>query len=108
MRAVKSFNSLPFLSTIPPADPTMNPESRNKWVSDVNNLVRPMAASEGAFLVDVEKAFLAQGDISKLFSDHVHPNDAGYAIIAQTFFEAIAHGKSTPTSSASFFFRAPR
>jgi lysophospholipase L1-like esterase len=108
VRAVKSFNSLPFLATIPPADPSMNPESRNKWVADVNNLVRPMAAAEGAFLVDVEKAFLAQGDLTKLFSDHVHPNDAGYAIIAQTFFEAIAHGKATPTSSGSMLFRAPR
>jgi lysophospholipase L1-like esterase len=97
---VKLFRSLPFLATIPPSNPTMNPESRNKWVADVNNLVRPMAQQQGAFLVDVEKAFLAQGNLSSLFSDHVHPNDAGYRLIAQTFFEAIAHGKATPTSTA--------
>ncbi|HET6897161.1 MAG TPA: SGNH/GDSL hydrolase family protein [Vicinamibacteria bacterium] len=97
---VKLFRSLPFLATIPPSNPTMNPESRNKWVADVNNLVRPMAQQQGAFLVDVEKAFLAQGNLSSLFSDHVHPNDAGYRLISQTFFEAIAHGKATPTSTA--------
>jgi lysophospholipase L1-like esterase len=98
---VKLFRSLPFLATIPPANPAQNPESRNKWVADVNNLVRPMAREQGAFLVDVEKAFLNQGgDLSRFFSDHVHPNNAGYQLIAQTFFEAIAHGKATPTSTA--------
>jgi len=105
---VKTFRSLPFLATIPPSNPTMNPESRNKWVADVNNLVRPMALQQGAFLVDVEKAFLSQGgDLSRLFSDHVHPNDAGYRIISQTFFEAIAHGKATPTSTAAPQLFAP-
>ena len=105
---VKLFRSLPFLATIPPANPTMNPESRNKWVADVNNLVRPMALQQGAFLVDVEKAFLNQGgDLSRFFSDHVHPNDAGYRLISQTFFEAIAHGKATPTSTAAPQLFAP-
>ena len=98
---VKVYRSLPFLATIPPANPAENPESRNKWVADVNNLVRPMAREQGAFLVDVEKAFLNQGgNLSRFFSDHVHPNDAGYQLIAQTFFEAIAHGKATPTATA--------
>ena len=100
VEAVKAYHSLPFLSTIPPANPALNPDSRNKWVSDVNKLVRPMAQSEGAFLVDVEQAFLKQGDLTKLFSDHVHPNDTGYHVIAETFFEAIAHGRSVPTSAA--------
>ena len=105
---VKTFRSLPFLATIPPSNPTMNPESRNKWVADVNNLVRPMALQQGAFLVDVEKAFLNQGgDLSRFFSDHVHPNDAGYQLISQTFFEAIAHGKATPTSTAAPQLFAP-
>jgi lysophospholipase L1-like esterase len=101
VQAVKAFRSLPFLATIPPSNPALNPESRNKWVADVNNLVRPMAREQGAFLVDVEKSFLGQGDLTKLFSDHVHPNDAGYQLISQTFFEAIAHGKATPTSTAA-------
>ncbi|HYU42651.1 MAG TPA: SGNH/GDSL hydrolase family protein, partial [Vicinamibacteria bacterium] len=101
VQAVKAFRSLPFLATIPPSNPALNPESRNKWVADVNNLVRPMGREQGAFLVDVEKSFLGQGDITKLFSDHVHPNDAGYRLISQTFFEAIAHGKATPTSTAA-------
>ena len=42
--------------------------------------------------------------------DHVHPNDAGYELIAQTFFEAIAHGRSTPAAAAApeIFARSPR
>jgi lysophospholipase L1-like esterase len=58
----------------------------------------------------VEKAFLAAGDLPRLFSDHVHPNDAGYQLIAQTFFEAIAHGRATPNSTAvpELLLRAPR
>lgn len=110
VQAVKSYRSLPFLATIPPTNPALTPEGRIKWVADVNNLIRPMAREQGAFLVDVEKAFLAQGDISKLFSDHVHPNDAGYQLIAQTFFEAIAHGRATPTAAAipEIFTHSPR
>jgi lysophospholipase L1-like esterase len=111
VRQIKAYRSLPFLGTIPPSNPALNPESRNKWVADVNNLVRPMAREQGAFLVDVEKAFLNQGgDLSRFFSDHVHPNDAGYQLISQTFFEAIAHGKATPTATAapSLFVPWPR
>ncbi len=110
VQAVKAARSLPFISTIIPANPSMNPASRNKWVSDVNALLRPMAQQEGAFLVDSEKTFLAQRDLTSLFSDHVHPNDAGYTLISQTFFEAIAHGRATPAASAQTwsFFRWPR
>ncbi len=69
-----------------------------------------MARQECAFLADTYQAFLQQGDLTKLFSDHVHPNDAGYRIIAQTFFEAIAHGRSTPgaTAAPELFLRWPR
>lgn len=101
VQQVKIYRSLPFIATIPPTNPALNPEDRNKWVSDVNNLIRPMAREQGAFLVDVEKAFLDRGDLTRLFSDHVHPNDAGYQLVAQTFFEAIAHGRASPTATSA-------
>jgi lysophospholipase L1-like esterase len=53
-----------------------------------------MAREEGAFLVDVHAAFMRQPALGPLFDDHVHPSDAGRRVVAETFFEAIAHGRS--------------
>lgn len=96
VRGVKAFGSLPFLATIPPANPTLNPPSRNEWAKAMSGLIKTMAQEEGAFLVDLYEAFAKQGDLTRLFSDHVHPNDAGYQVMAEAFFEAIAHGRSVP------------
>ena len=48
-----------------------------------------MARKEGAALADLEAAFLDQDDLTQLFSDHIHPNDRGYQIMAHEFFKAI-------------------
>ena len=100
IHTVKTFGSLPVIATIAPTDPTQNPPGRNRWVADVNTLLRAMAASEGAVVAEVFEAFMKQPDLSKLFSDHIHPNDAGYSIIADAFFEAIAHGRIGASSAA--------
>ena len=56
-----------------------------------------MAAQEGAFLVDLYQAFQNQGgDLSRFFEDDVHPNAAGYDVMANAWFEAIAHGRAAP------------
>ena len=44
-------------------------------------------------MADVERGYLAVGDTSRLFVDHIHPNADGEEIIATAFFEAIAHGR---------------
>jgi hypothetical protein len=38
-------------------------------------------------------AFQRAGNLPSLFVDQVHPNDAGYDVIAGAFFEAITHGR---------------
>ena len=72
----------------------------------MNDLIRPMARQEGAVLVDLHAAFVKQGDLSQLFSDHVHPNDRGYALMADEWFKAIT-GPVAGTSAAGFGFLAP-
>jgi lysophospholipase L1-like esterase len=96
VRSVKAEGSLPFLATIIPTNPALSPQSRNDWVDGINTELKAMAAAEGAFLVDLNRAFKNQPSLPALFDDHVHPNAAGYDVIAQGFFEAIAHGRPVP------------
>jgi lysophospholipase L1-like esterase len=54
----------------------------------VNVQLRAVAASEGAVLVDLYQAFLGQ-EGTLLDEDGLHPSIAGYAKMADTFFESI-------------------
>jgi lysophospholipase L1-like esterase len=96
VRSVKAEGSLPFLGTIIPVNPALNGQGRNDWVDATNTQLKAMAQAEGAFLVDLNQAFKNQPSLPALFDDHVHPNAAGYEVIAQGFFEAIAHGRAVP------------
>jgi lysophospholipase L1-like esterase len=98
VQRVKAVGTLPFIATITPANPAIN-DDRNKWIVAINGGIKTMAAQEGAFLVDLYQAFQNQGgDLSRFFVDQVHPNAAGYDVIANGWFEAIAHGRATPPS----------
>jgi lysophospholipase L1-like esterase len=101
---VKAAGSLPVLATIPPANPGWPSfvAERNAWVSQEDVLIRALAREQGAALADIEGAFqsAAGSDLSQLFSDHIHPNDRGYAIIATTFFAAISQPGGTAASGA--------
>lgn len=92
VREAKFYQSMPVLATILPTNVGYDgrtPPERNEWVAEQDRLIREMAAQEGALLVDLEKEFLKQPELSDLFFDHVHPNDAGYEIVARTFFLAL-------------------
>lgn len=94
--SAKGSSSLPVIATIPPANEGFDfraPPQRNTWVSAVDVQIRDLAREQNVPLADLEKAFLAAGDLSRLFVDHVHPNTQGEEIIATTFFQAIAHGR---------------
>jgi lysophospholipase L1-like esterase len=103
IETIKDFNSLPFLATLPPVNPVGTDPGRNDWVEATNEAIRVVAVEEGAVLVDVHAALtqLAAGDLGSLFSDHVHLNDTAYATMAETFFEAIAYGRSTPGTASA-------
>ena len=100
VRAAKDVHSLPVLSTIIPCNTGFDarmPPSRNEWVATMNELIVQMAHEEGAVVADTFTAFMAVPDFHTLFFDHVHPNDDGYDILAQVWFDAI----TKPPASAA-------
>ena len=105
LREALQARSLPFLSTIIPAnpdDPERNPPQRNEWVEAMNQRLKAIAAQEGAVVVDSHAAFMrASGsDLGRLFADHVHPNDRGHQLIADEFLRVLTSPRSA-TASAS-------
>jgi lysophospholipase L1-like esterase len=94
VRQAKAAGSVPVVGTIIPVNPAYVDrlaEARNGWIVATNALIRPMVQEEGAVLADLHAAFEeeAAGDLSALFTDHVHPNDRGYGALAREFFRAI-------------------
>jgi lysophospholipase L1-like esterase len=69
--------------------------------SEFNDVLRAVAAAEGATVVDVERAFVAASEHGiighGLVLEHVHPNLDGYFLLAETFFQSLlAHGVPGP------------
>jgi acyl-CoA thioesterase I len=90
---VKTYESLPVIATIPPANTGYDeraPADRNIRVQQQNQQIVALAQAEGALLVDIYTAFMSTPDFHALFSDHVHPNDAGYELMARTFYNALS------------------
>jgi lysophospholipase L1-like esterase len=91
--ACRAASSLPVVATIIPANPAYESRmasARNDWIRATNAEIRAMAAAEGVALADLHAAFLQEEEsLEPLFSDHVHPNDRGYAVMAAEFFRAL-------------------
>jgi lysophospholipase L1-like esterase len=99
VREVRSRQGLPILATIIPGNPIVaaqQPE-RNMWVAVFDARIRDMAREEDVVVADMEAAFLRAPNFEYgvHYTDHVHPNDAGYEVMAETFFEAIVHPPAT-------------
>ena len=102
--------AMPVLGTIPPVNPEYvdrNADERNAWVTEMNTLVRQMAAQERVALAEIHGGFLKQPSLSALFSDDKHPNDAGYQLIKGAFFNVVTNPISAPASSGRSFFFSP-
>jgi lysophospholipase L1-like esterase len=101
---VKSVSSIPVLATLPPASPTLAPPERTEWNAQMNDLIKALARNEGAMLADVFAAFPASAAArAPYYSDGVHPNDQGYALVAEAFLKAFTTGRATSASGGDMF-----
>ncbi len=97
---VEGAGSLPVLGTILPVNPNLAPAGRNNWIDQMNVKIKALAQQRQVLLADVNAEFKNAGTpLSSLFYDDIHPNDAGYQVLAQGWFKAISRGRSAPASS---------
>jgi lysophospholipase L1-like esterase len=96
--SARGSQSLPILSTIIPGDPrAITQPDRNDWVAAMGTRIRALGREMNVPVADPQALFAASPNFQNLYVDHVHPNNAGYELIAQAFFTAIA----TPPGTSS-------
>ncbi|MBN1879070.1 SGNH/GDSL hydrolase family protein [bacterium] len=81
--------TIPIISTIIPVNPEGNLAGAQDDVDANNEDIINMAFQMGVDLVDLNAMFWDYGDLSSLFCDWGHPNEAGYDIMANGFFDGI-------------------
>ncbi len=85
IQSAKNNQTIPVIATLTPMD--YSHVIFNGGVQSLNNAIRNLASQEGITLVDLESAFGSTPIY--LQSDGLHPNDSGYALIAQEFAGAL-------------------
>jgi len=100
---IKDWHSLAVLATIIPANPRYSTPARDAFYDQTNVMIKALAQQENIVLADLNADFKAAGNLSALFDDDVHPNDAGYQVMAQGWFKAITRARSAAASSSPRF-----
>ncbi|HEX9185771.1 MAG TPA: SGNH/GDSL hydrolase family protein [Vicinamibacteria bacterium] len=100
---VQNWRSLPVLATIIPVNPALAPAGRNTWNDEMNVRIKALAQQERITLADLNAEMKAAASLSALFADDVHPNDAGYQVLAQGWFKAITRARSAAAASSPRF-----
>lgn len=77
-----------FLATVCPARSSGSRPIDQRFLDDFNSRIRTIVVRQGVTLVDVNAALAT--DVNRYIGvDGLHPTEAGYARIADTFFQAI-------------------
>ena len=111
IQEARSVQSQPILGTIIPVNPEYadrDAVARNDWVRHMNDEIRALARAERAAVADLHAAYLRQPSLPALFRDFLHPNEQGYALMAQEFLRGITTPMSASSSRRSFFFSLGR
>jgi lysophospholipase L1-like esterase len=94
-REVRNRGARLFLATVPPTRTTGLNSVPLSSIQSLNSMIRTTARGENAVLVDIFEALAA--DITRYIGpDGLHPTEAGYQKIAETFFAAIRANLETP------------
>jgi lysophospholipase L1-like esterase len=88
IRNAKSRNMRAYLATVPPMVAGRPRALPYTLVPELNAQIRSAAAAEGITLVDIEAGFGSSFD-QYIGFDGLHPNETGYAKIAEIFFNTL-------------------
>ena len=85
---VRGYGARLFLATLTPGIPGRSRSLEPTAIVAFNDAIRTLAAGEDAVLVDIYQALLPNVN-AWIGVDGLHPSEAGYAVIAETFYAAI-------------------
>jgi lysophospholipase L1-like esterase len=101
IETVKDWGSLAVLATLPPVSVNTG---RNVWIEEMNVLIKALGREQAVPVVDSYAAFRQAAVLQTLFADDVHPNDAGYQVLAQAFARVLTNGRGATQASHAFAF----
>ncbi len=88
IRTARAAGAVVFIASVPPSKPGGVNSVPLTLIQTLNELIRTGAPGEGAIFVDVFAAMAAEAN-TLIGVDGLHPTEAGYLRIAETFFAAI-------------------
>jgi lysophospholipase L1-like esterase len=88
IRSARATGAVVFVASVPPSKPGGVNSVPISLILSLNDLIRAGAPAEGAIFVDVYAAMAAEAS-TLIGVDGLHPTEAGYLRIAETFFAAI-------------------
>lgn len=95
-----------FLATLPPERSGGLRAGASALITTANDRIRQLATSAGVTLVDVYQAMGGSPD-PYIGDDGLHPTEAGYTKIAQTFFNAIVAALESPSAGIRALLLTP-
>ena len=85
---VKEYGAIPLIASLLPTKGKW--DWRNEHIEVMNPMIEVMALRQQVPFVDLHAAFVAEEDYEALLtSDGLHPNDEGYRVMAETWYEVM-------------------